>query len=109
MSLLLLAENGTVTVCHSRTKDLAEVTKRADILVVAIGKPAFVNAQMVKEGAVVIDVGINRLDNGKLCGDVDYDSVEPIASMITPVPGGVGPMTITMLLKNTLTAAKRKK
>ena len=109
MSLLLLAENGTVTVCHSRTKDLAEVTKRADILVVAIGKPAFIKAPMVKEGAIVIDVGINRLENGKLCGDVDYDSVEPIASMITPVPGGVGPMTITMLLKNTLTAAKRKK
>ena len=107
MALLLLAENGTVTVCHSRTKDLKEVTKRADILVVAIGRPKFVTADMVKEGAVVIDVGINRLDDGKLCGDVDFEAVEPIASMITPVPGGVGPMTITMLLKNTLTAAKK--
>lgn len=107
MALLLLAENGTVTVCHSRTKDLKEVTKRADILVVAIGKPNFVTADMVKQGAVVVDVGINRLDNGKLCGDVDFEAVEPISSMITPVPGGVGPMTITMLLKNTLTAAKK--
>ena len=107
MSLLLLAENGTVTICHSRTKDLTEVSKRADILVVAIGKPKFVTADMVKEGAVVVDVGINRLDDGKLCGDVDYEAVEPIASMITPVPGGVGPMTITMLMKNTLTAAKK--
>jgi len=107
MALLLLAENGTVTVCHSRTKDLKEVTKRADILVVAIGRPKFVTADMVKPGAVVIDVGINRLDDGKLCGDVDYEAVEPISEMITPVPGGVGPMTITMLLKNTLTAAKK--
>lgn len=107
MALLLLAENGTVTICHSRTKDLTEASKRADILVVAIGKPKFVTADMVKEGAVVVDVGINRLDDGKLCGDVDYDAVEPIASMITPVPGGVGPMTITMLMKNTLTAAKK--
>ncbi len=106
MALLLLAENGTVTVCHSRTKDLRETAKRADILVVAIGKPKFVGADMVKPGAVVIDVGINRMDDGKLCGDVDFDEVEKIASMITPVPGGVGPMTITMLLKNTLTAAK---
>jgi methylenetetrahydrofolate dehydrogenase (NADP+)/methenyltetrahydrofolate cyclohydrolase len=107
MALLLLAENGTVTVCHSRTKDLAEVTKRADVLVVAIGRPKFVTKDMVKPGAVVIDVGINRLDDGKLCGDVDYDEVLPIVDMITPVPGGVGPMTITMLLKNTLTAAKK--
>ena len=107
MALLLLAENGTVTVCHSRTKDLAEVARRADILVVAIGKPNFVGADMVKPGAVVIDVGINRLDDGKLCGDVNYAEVEPIASKITPVPGGVGPMTITMLLKNTFTAAKK--
>ena len=107
MSLLLLAENGTVTVCHSRTKELKEVTKRADILVVAIGKPNFVGADMVKPGAVVIDVGINRKEDGKLCGDVDFEAVSPIASMITPVPGGVGPMTITMLLKNTLTAAKK--
>ena len=107
MSLLLLAENGTVTICHSRTKDLKAVAKEADILVVAIGKPKFVTADMVKDGAVVIDVGINRTEDGKLCGDVDYEEVEKIASMITPVPGGVGPMTITMLLKNTLTAAKK--
>lgn len=107
MALLLLAENGTVTVCHSRTKNLSEVTKRADILVVAIGKANFVSADMVKPGAVVIDVGINRKEDGKLCGDVDFAAVEPIASKITPVPGGVGPMTITMLLKNTLTAAKK--
>lgn len=107
MALLLLAENGTVTICHSRTNDLKETAKRADVLVVAIGKPKFVTADMVKPGAVVIDVGINRLEDGKLCGDVDFDSVEPLASKITPVPGGVGPMTITMLLKNTLTAAKK--
>ena len=107
MSLLLLAENGTVTICHSRTRNLSSVTKRADILVVAIGKANFVTADMVKPGAVVIDVGINRKEDGKLCGDVDFDSVEKIASKITPVPGGVGPMTITMLLKNTLTAAKK--
>lgn len=107
MALLLLAENGTVTICHSRTKDLKETAKRADVLVVAIGKPKFVTADMVKPGAVVIDVGINRLEDSKLCGDVDFDSVEPLASKITPVPGGVGPMTITMLLKNTLTAAKK--
>ena len=106
MSQLLLAKNGTVTVCHSRTKNLSDVTKRADILVVAIGKPKFVGKEMVKEGAVVVDVGINRLPDGKLCGDVDFDAVSEVASMITPVPGGVGPMTITMLLKNTLTAAK---
>ena len=108
MALLLLAENGTVTVCHSKTKNLSEVTKRADILVVAIGRANFVTKDMVKEGAVVIDVGINRLDDGKLAGDVDFQSVEPIVSKITPVPGGVGPMTITMLLKNTLTAAKKE-
>ncbi len=102
MSMLLLQENGTVTVCHSRTKDLKEVTKRADILVVAIGKPKFINASYVKEGAVVIDVGIHRQDDGKLCGDVDYTSVEPVASAITPVPGGVGPMTIAMLMYNCL-------
>ena len=107
MMLLLLSENGTVTVCHSRTKNLAEVTKRADILVVAIGRANFVTADMVKEGAVVIDVGINRLENGKLAGDVDFEKVSEIASKITPVPGGVGPMTITMLLKNTLAAAKQ--
>ena len=106
---LLLAENGTVTICHSKTKNLAEVTRRADILVVAIGRADFVTGDMVKEGAVVIDVGMNRRPDGKLTGDVDYASVEPKASFITPVPGGVGPMTITMLLKNTLTAAKKQK
>lgn len=105
MALLLLRENGTVTVCHSRTKDLKEVTKRADILVVAIGKPKFINADYVKEGAVVIDVGIHRDENNKLCGDVDFASVEPIASAITPVPGGVGPMTIAMLMNNCVEAA----
>ena len=104
MSMLLLKENGTVTVCHSRTKDLKEVTKRADILVVAIGKPKFIDASYVKEGAVVIDVGIHRQDDGKLCGDVDYASVEPVASAITPVPGGVGPMTIAMLMYNCLSS-----
>ena len=108
MSLLLLEKNGTVTICHSRTKDLAAVAKEADILVVAIGKPKFVTADMVKPGAVVIDVGINRLDDGKLCGDVDFDAVFEKTSAITPVPGGVGPMTITTLLKNTMTAAKNK-
>ena len=99
-ALLLLAENGTVTVCHSRTADLKEVTKRADILVVAVGKPKFITAEYVKEGAVVIDVGIHRKENGKLCGDVDFDSVAPKCSAITPVPGGVGPMTIAMLMSN---------
>lgn len=107
MALLLLAENGTPTVCHSRTSNLKEITRRADILVVAIGKPDFITADMVKPGAVVIDVGINRLESGKLTGDVDFDGVSSVASLITPVPGGVGPMTITMLLKNTLTAAKK--
>ncbi|MGN0789709.1 MAG: bifunctional methylenetetrahydrofolate dehydrogenase/methenyltetrahydrofolate cyclohydrolase FolD [Christensenellales bacterium] len=104
MAMLLLNANCTVTVCHSRTVGLEEFTRKADILVVAIGKPKFVTGDMVKEGAIVIDVGINRVD-GKLCGDVDFDSVEPKASFITPVPGGVGPMTITMLLYNTLCAA----
>ena len=106
MALLLLAENGTVTVCHSKTHDLKEVCKRADILVVAIGKADFVKADMVKEGAVVIDVGMNRNSEGKLTGDVDFASVSEVASYITPVPGGVGPMTITMLLQNTLRAAE---
>ncbi|MBO7375070.1 MAG: bifunctional methylenetetrahydrofolate dehydrogenase/methenyltetrahydrofolate cyclohydrolase FolD [Lachnospiraceae bacterium] len=102
MAMLMLRENATVTICHSRTKDLKEVTKRADILIVAIGKPKMIDASYVKEGAVVIDVGIHRVDpnSKKLCGDVDYDSVEPIASKITPVPGGVGPMTIAMLMNN---------
>lgn len=106
MAMLLLHQNGTVTVCHSRTKDLPEVTRQADILVSAVGKSHFITADMVRPGAVVIDVGMNRDENGKLCGDVDFDQVEPIASYITPVPGGVGPMTIAMLLKNTVTAAK---
>ena len=108
MAMLLLHANGTVTVCHSKTRELAAVCREADILVVAIGRADFVGADMVKEGAVVIDVGMNRRADGKLTGDVDFDAVEPIASAITPVPGGVGPMTITMLLKNTLTAAKKK-
>lgn len=107
MALLLLAANGTVTVCHSRTRNLADVTRTADILVVAIGRAKFITADMVKPGAVVIDVGMDRDENGKLCGDVDFAAVEPVASAITPVPGGVGPMTITILLRNTLTAARR--
>lgn len=106
MAMLLLHANGTVTMCHSRTRDLADITRRADILVAAVGKPEFITADMVKEGAVVIDVGVNRLEDGRLVGDVDFAAVEPKASAITPVPGGVGPMTITMLLENTLTAAK---
>lgn len=109
MAHLLLERNGTVTVCHSRTKNLAQITKSADILVVAIGKSEFLTADMVKPGAVVIDVGINRRDDGTLSGDVKFDEVEKLASKITPVPGGVGPMTITMLLKNTLTAARMHK
>ncbi len=104
-AMLLLHANGTVTICHSRTKNLAEVTKRADILVAAVGKPKFITADMVKDGAVVIDVGMNRVD-GKLCGDVDFEPVSEKASAITPVPGGVGPMTIAMLMRNTLKAAK---
>ena len=111
MAMLLLHAGATVTVCHSQTKDLLFHTQRADILVAAIGRPRFVTAAMVKPGAVVIDVGINRLqdgvDAGKLCGDVDFESVKEVASAITPVPGGVGPMTITMLLGNTLEAAER--
>ncbi len=106
MAAMLLQENGTVTICHSRTKDLAEVTKRADILVVAIGKPKFITAEYVKEGAVVIDVGIHRMDDGKLCGDVDFADVEPHVSAITPVPGGVGPMTIAMLMYNCVESAE---
>ena len=107
MAMLLLHANGTVTVCHSRTKDLSAICREADILVVAIGRADFVGADMVKPGAVVIDVGMNRREDGKLTGDVNFAAVEPIASAITPVPGGVGPMTITMLLKNTLTAARK--
>ena len=106
MAMLLLQKNGTVTICHSRTQNLKEVCRTADILVAAVGKPKFITADMVKEGAAVIDVGMDRDENGKLCGDVDFVNVEPIAGYITPVPGGVGPMTIAMLMKNTLTAAK---
>jgi len=111
MAMLLLNANATVTVCHSKTRDLAAHARRADILVAAIGKPRFVTADMVKPGAVVIDVGINRLpasEGGKLCGDVDFEAVREVASLITPVPGGVGPMTITMLLANTIEAAQRR-
>ena len=107
MAMLLLQQNGTVTVCHSKTVHLAAVTARADILVAAVGIPKFVTADMVKDGAVVIDVGMDRDENGKLCGDVDFDAVAPKASYITPVPGGVGPMTIATLLKNTVTAARQ--
>lgn len=106
MAMLLLHNNGTVTICHSRTKNIAEICRSADILVSAVGRSNFVTKDMVKEGAVVIDVGMNRDENGKLCGDVAYNEVEPIAGYITPVPGGVGPMTIAMLMKNTVTAAK---
>ena len=107
VAMLLLHRHATVTICHSRTKDLPEVVREADIVIAAIGKPRFVTADMVKEGAVVIDVGINRLDDGKLVGDVDFDRVKEQAGWITPVPGGVGPMTIAMLLQNTLESAKR--
>ena len=107
MAMLLLHKNGTVTVCHSKTENLKEICREADILVAAVGRANFVTADMVKEGAVVIDVGMNRV-NGKLCGDVDFDSVKDKTSAITPVPGGVGPMTIAMLMKNTLTAAKKQ-
>ena len=107
MAQLLLAKNATVTLTHSRTHHLPKIAKRADILVVAIGRAKFVTADFVKEGAVVIDVGMNRDENGKLCGDVDFDSVAPLASHITPVPGGVGPMTVTMLMEQTYEAAVR--
>ena len=109
MAMLLLHKNGTITICHSRTKNLKEVCAGADILVAAVGIAKFVKGDMVKEGAVVIDVGMNRDENGKLCGDVDFAEVEPKASAITPVPGGVGPMTIAMLMKNTVMAAKLQK
>ncbi len=108
MAMLLLHKNGTVTICHSKTKDLKEKCKNADILVAAVGVPNFVKADMVKEGAVVIDVGINRMDDGKLCGDVDFDAVSQVAGAITPVPGGVGPMTIAMLMNNTVIATKEQ-
>lgn len=106
MALLLMQHDGTVTVCHRKTRDLEEITRRADILVSSVGKAHFVTAEMVRPGAVVIDVGMNRDENGKLCGDVEFAEVEPLASFITPVPGGVGPMTIAMLMQNTVTAAK---
>ena len=106
MAMLLIRENGTVTVCHSHTRDLKEVTRRADILVVAIGKRQFITADYVKEGATVIDVGMHRKEDGKLCGDVDFDSVEPVAGAITPVPGGVGPMTIAMLMNNCVSSVE---
>lgn len=109
MAMLMLKENATVTIAHSRTKDLKEVTKRADIIVAAIGKAKFVTADYVKEGAVVIDVGMDRDENGKLCGDVDFESVSKVASAITPVPGGVGPMTVTMLLVNCLRSVELSK
>lgn len=109
MAMLLTAADATVTLCHSKTQNLAEFTRSADILIASVGKPKFVTADMVSDGAIVIDVGMDRDENGKLCGDVDYKSVEPKASYITPVPGGVGPMTITMLMRNTITAAKEQK
>lgn len=109
VSLLLQRENATVTMCHSRTANIAELSRQADILVVAIGRANFIDGSFVKPGAVVIDVGMNRLDNGKLAGDVDYESAKEVAGYITPVPGGVGPMTITMLMGNTLIAAKRRR
>lgn len=109
MSMLMLKENATVTIAHSRTKDLKEVTKKADILIAAIGKAKFVTTDYVKEGAVIIDVGMDRDENGKLCGDVDFDSVSQVASAITPVPGGVGPMTVTMLLVNCLRSVELNK
>ena len=108
VGMLLLAENGTVITCHSKTKDIASVCREADILVAAVGIPKFITGDMVSDGVVVIDVGINRNEEGKLCGDVDFESVEPKASYITPVPGGVGPMTIAMLMKNCLTACKKQ-
>ena len=109
MALLAWNHGGTVTVCHSRTKDLEQVAKRADILISAVGKAGLITKDFVKEGAVVIDVGINRNEAGKLCGDVDFEEVAPLASAITPVPGGVGPMTIAMLLAQTVKNAKSKK
>ena len=108
MAMLLLHKNATVTICHSKTKDLASVCKQADVLVAAVGRANLITKDMVKPGAVVIDVGMNRLDDGKLCGDVDFENVKEVAGYITPVPGGVGPMTIATLMMNTLTAAKEK-
>jgi methylenetetrahydrofolate dehydrogenase (NADP+)/methenyltetrahydrofolate cyclohydrolase len=108
MAALLLAKGATVTICHSQTVDLASHTRRADVLVAAVGRPRMISGAMIKPGAVVIDVGINRQDNGRLCGDVDFESARAVASLITPVPGGVGPMTITMLLTNSVEAAARR-
>ncbi len=108
MAMMLMERHATVTICHSRTLDLEKITRRADVLVSAIGKPRFITGEMVKEGAVVIDIGTNRGPDGKLCGDVDFDAVAPKASMITPVPGGVGPMTVTVVLRNTVSAAERR-
>ena len=108
MAMLLLHKSGTVTICHSKTQNLADITRQADILVVAVGKANFVTGDMIKDGAVVIDVGMNRLEDGKLCGDVEFASAEKKAGFITPVPGGVGPMTIATLMRNTLTAAKQQ-
>ena len=108
MALLMLRENATVTICHSRTRNLKEICREADILIVAIGRPQYIDAEYVKEGAVVIDVGIHRDENNKLCGDVKFDDVEPLASYITPVPGGVGPMTIAMLMNNCVSAMEKK-
>ena len=108
MAMLLLNEHCTVTVCHSRTKDLARFTRDADILVAAVGRPGMITGDMIKPGAAVIDVGINRLDNGKLMGDVDFESAEPVAGAVTPVPGGVGPMTIAMLMQNAILAAEKR-
>ena len=102
----MLKKNATVTICHSKTRNIKEMTKQADILIAAIGKPKFITEDMVKENAVVIDVGMNRLEDGKLCGDIDFDGVEKKASYITPVPGGVGPMTIAMLMQNVVKATK---
>ena len=106
LAFMLINEDATVTICHSKTKNLSEICKNADIIICAVGKEKFLNKNMIKKGAVIIDVGINRDENGKICGDVDFDDVKNIASAITPVPGGVGPMTIAMLMKNTITATK---
>lgn len=106
LAFMLINEDATVTICHSKTKNLSEICKNADIIICAVGKAKFLNRNMIKKGAVIIDVGINRDENGKICGDVDFDDVKNIASAITPVPGGVGPMTIAMLMKNTITATK---
>jgi methylenetetrahydrofolate dehydrogenase (NADP+)/methenyltetrahydrofolate cyclohydrolase len=108
MAMLMLKENATVTICHSRTKNLKEIVAGADVIVAAVGRPNFVTADMVKDGAVIIDVGINKIDDGKLCGDVDFEACKEKASYITPVPGGVGPMTIATLMQNTITAAKKQ-